>query len=72
MQPSIGLTDTEVKMIIYCSLDHDYLTNMLVAQGEFLQFFTINFAGEGGEEEDFLAGLVNNWSAVTIHAIDFI
>lgn len=45
---------------------------MLVAQGEFLQWFTINFEGEGGEELDFLSSLNNNWTACTTHAMDII
>jgi hypothetical protein len=36
LQPKIGLTDNEVKIIIYCSIDHGYFTNMLILQGEFL------------------------------------
>ena len=72
LQAAIGLTDTEIKIIIFSSLDHDYLTNMIVAQAEFLQWFTINFEGEGGEELDFLAGLNNNWTAACVHAMDII
>lgn len=72
LQPSIKLTDDEVKIIIYCSLDHNYLTNMLVVQGEFLKWFTTNFEGEGVDEVDFLASLQNNWTATACHGMEFL
>jgi hypothetical protein len=54
LQPTIGLTDAELRIIIFTSLDHDYLTNLILMQGEFLKWFTLNFEGfeKGGEEED--------------------
>lgn len=43
------------------------MTNMLIVQGEFIKWFTINFADEGQEEEDFLKGVNDKWySTVTL------
>jgi hypothetical protein len=33
LKPEIGLTDDEICLIIYTSLDHDWLTNLLVLAG---------------------------------------
>jgi len=50
----IGLSNNELMIILYTSLDHDYLTNLLVSAGEFLKWFNLNFEGESREELDFL------------------
>jgi len=58
----VGLTSAEVTIIIFTSLDHDYLTNLLCLSGEFLKWFTMNFAGENREETDFLEHKRMIWS----------
>jgi len=40
-------------IIIYSSIDHDNLNNLIVHAGEFLMWFNLNFEGESREEIDF-------------------
>lgn len=54
LKPEIGLTDDEIMIIVYTSLDHDWFTNLIVLQGEFLKWFNLNFEGESREELDFM------------------
>jgi hypothetical protein len=63
LKAEIGLTDDEITIIIYTSLDHDYLTNLLVLAGEFLMWFNLNFEGESREEIDFRDNKTEIWMA---------
>ena len=63
LQKLIGLTKEEIIVIIYTSLDHDYLTNLLVLSGEFLKWFNLNFEGDSREELDFLDNKLEIWTA---------
>ena len=53
IQDEIGLTNDEIAIIIYTSIDLDWLTNLLICAGEFTKWFNINFEGERREEVDF-------------------
>jgi hypothetical protein len=53
LQQEIGLTDDELYIIIYTSVDQDNLNNLIVLAGEFTLWFNINFEGESREELDF-------------------
>lgn len=53
LQQAIGLSDDEMYIIIYSSIDHDNLNNLIVHAGEFLMWFNLNFEGESREEIDF-------------------
>ena len=50
-------------IIIYTSLDHDYLNNLIVLAGEFLKWFNLNFEGESREELDFQENKYEIWNA---------
>ena len=63
LQKLIGFTKEEIIVIIYTSLDHDYLTNLLVLSGEFLKWFNLNFEGDSREELDFLDNKLEIWTA---------
>lgn len=63
IQGDIGLTDDEVTIIIYSSLDLDWLNNLIVMASEFTQWFNINFEGEGRDEIDFRDNKHENWEA---------
>ena len=54
LKGKIGLTDLECYYIIFSSIDHDYFNHLLIRQGDFIQWFTIDFEEIEGEEEDFL------------------
>ena len=43
LQPEIGLSNDEVTILVYTSLSHGHLTNMIVLAGEFLKWFNLNF-----------------------------
>jgi hypothetical protein len=67
LKREIRLTDDDIAIIIYTSMDQDYFTNMLIQQGEFLKWFNLNFAGESQEEQDFLENKQDQWlSACTL------
>lgn len=53
IKQEIGLTDDEVNIIVFTSLDHDFLNNLIVLAGEFTKWFNINFVGENRDEIDF-------------------
>jgi len=54
IQSDVGLSDDDINIIVYTSLDHDYFTNLLILQGEFLKWFNLDFSEDTREEEDFL------------------
>jgi hypothetical protein len=54
LNKEIGLTDKECQFIIFSSIEHEYFNHLLLMQGEFIKWFTINFEERQGEEEDFL------------------
>ena len=54
LKEEIGLSDDEITVIVYTSLDRDWFTNMIILQGEFLKWFNLNFEGESREEKDFM------------------
>ena len=68
----IGLTADELHLIVFTSLDHDYLTNLIVLAGEFLKWFNINFEGENRDEIDFLDNKAEIWQAVASMSQDII
>ena len=72
LQREINLTDDEITIIIYTSLDHQYLTNLLVLPGEFLMWFTLNFEGESTEERDFKENKEEIWISTCIQAAGII
>jgi len=61
----IQLTDDEIRVVLFSSMDRDYFPNLLISQGNFTEWFTINFAGEGQEEIDFKLQIEGEWDAVT-------
>ena len=66
LQHEIGLTEDEIHIIIYTSIDMDWFTNLIILQGEFRKWFDMNFAGEGTEEKDFRDNKCENWVACTV------
>lgn len=72
LQPEIGLSDDDIMILIFTSLDHDWLTNMIVMQGEFLKWFTLNFEGESREELDFLENKQEIWTATNTLSMEVV
>lgn len=68
----IGLNADELHLIIFTSLDHDYLTNLLVLSSEFTKWFNIDFSGENRDEIDFLDNKADIWKALTFMSKDII
>jgi hypothetical protein len=63
IQQDIGLTDDEVSIIIFTSLDLDWMNNLIVLAGEFTKWFNINFEGESRDETDFKDNKNELWNA---------
>ena len=63
IQQDIGLTDDEISIIIFTSLDLDWLNNLIVMAGEFTKWFNINFEGESRDEIDFRDNKNEIWEA---------
>lgn len=63
VQQEIGLTDDEVTLIIFTSLDLDWLNNLIVLAGEFTLWFNINFEGDSRDETDFRDNKYEIWEA---------
>jgi hypothetical protein len=72
LKADIGLSEEDIMIIIYTSLDHDYLTNLLVLAGEFLKWFNLNFEGESREEIDFKDNKCEIWLSTCTMAKDII
>lgn len=68
IQQDVGLTDDEVSIIIFTSLDHDWLTNLIVLAGEFTKWFNINFEGESRDEIDFRDNKNEIWHSTVEYA----
>ena len=68
----IGLTADELHLIIFTSIDHDYLSNLIILSGEFTKWFNIDFKGENREEKDFLDNKAELWHALTVMSKDVI
>ena len=68
LKSEIQLTDDDVTIITFTSLNHDYFTDLLVQQGEFMKWFTLNFEGESQEEIDFLSNKDDAWDATLTYA----
>ena len=67
-QQEIGLSEDEVIIIMYTSLDLDWFNNLLVLAGEFLKWFNLNFEGESREELDFQESKMEYWTACVAYA----
>jgi len=39
LQGEIGLTDVDIMLIIFTSIDQDYMTNLIILQVNFLEWF---------------------------------
>jgi len=61
LKEEIGLTDNDITIIIFTSMDISYLTDLICRPGQFLKWFTVNFAGEGRQELDFLESKLELW-----------
>lgn len=72
LQREIKLTDDEITIIVYTSLDHNHLTNLLINNSEFLKWFTLNFEGESTEERDFKENKEEIWISTCIQAANII
>lgn len=57
----IGLTDDELMIISYTSIDHDNMNNLIVLAGEFMLWFNLNFEGESTAEVDFRTNKCEIW-----------
>jgi hypothetical protein len=68
LKGKIGLTDLECYFIIFSSIDHDYFNHLLLKQGDFIKWFTINFEEREGEEEDFLEETIKQLGASILTA----
>lgn len=66
------MSDDDIAIITYTSLDHDYFTNCLILQGEFLKWFNLDFSAESREELDFLENKQDIWMATTTLAMEVV
>ena len=72
LRRDIKLTDDEITIIIYTSLDHGHLTNLLLMPGEYLKWFNLNFEGESTEERDFKDNKEEIWISTCIQSANII
>lgn len=62
------MTNDELTIIVYTSLDQEYLTNLICLSTEFLKWFTMNFAGDSTAENDFLQSRIDIWESLIVLA----
>ena len=68
LQEAIDLTDDELALIAYTSIDHDNLNNLIILAGEFMLWFNLNFEGESREEIDFRENKCEIWVSTGVQA----
>lgn len=64
----LNLTQDEINLIMFTSLDQDFFTNLIISQGQFTEWFNINFEGESQEEIDFKNNQEEEWIAIADQA----
>ena len=64
LQDEIGLSNDEVTIIVYTSLDLDWFNSMLVLASEFTKWFNLNFEGEDRDELDFQDDKLLIWQSI--------
>ena len=62
------MTATEVKVVIYTSLDLEWMPNLIVLSSEFTKWFNINFEAESRDEIDFRDNKVEIWAAIQTYS----
>ena len=72
LQKEINLSDNELYLIVFTSLDHDFLPHLILLQGEFLKWFQLNFEGENNDETDFLENKLEQWQSTTSLSSDIL
>jgi hypothetical protein len=72
LQSEIGFNDDDIMIIMFTSLDHDYLTNLLLLAGEFMMWFNLNFEGDSREEVDFKDNKCEIWKSTCTYATNII
>ena len=68
----MGLTNNEMAVILFSSLDRDHLTSMIIQQGEYMMWFTSNFEGESGAEDDFKNDKVETWASIVTLGMEIV
>ena len=63
LKHEIKLTDEDIAVISFSTIDHDYFIPMLVKQSDYLEWFTTNYAGENTVEDDLLEEVRTDWEA---------
>jgi len=72
IQRAIDLTDVEIILIIFTSIDQDYMTNLIIKQASFLEWFSIEFGDNSEEEAEFLEDLCDAWASTTTLAMEIV
>jgi hypothetical protein len=72
LKHEIKLDDDEVTLIAFSCVDHDYFTNMLINQSDYLEWFTTNYAGENTVEADLTLQIQDKWEACSTLAKNII
>jgi len=68
----LNLSDDEITLITFTSLQLETLNNMIVQTSEFTKWFTIDFRGENREEKDFKEDKFEIWEATVALAAQFV
>lgn len=66
LMPEIKLSDDDVVIIAFTSIDQDFFTNMLISQNDFTEWFTTNYAGENTVEADLLRQALDKWEGIVV------
>jgi hypothetical protein len=64
------LTEVDIILIIFTSIDQDYMTNLIIQNSSFLSWFSIEFNGNSDAEAEFLENLCDNWASTTTLAME--
>lgn len=61
LKAEIGLNDQDLMIVVFSSIDFDWMTNLLILQDEFLSWFSICFEKDSKEEVSFIERKSDNF-----------
>lgn len=63
LRSDIKLFDDEITAILFTSLDHEFLPDLLCLPGEILEWFLIDFSDDTTAESDFIETKIELWES---------
>jgi hypothetical protein len=66
------LTQDHLMIIVYTSIDHDFLPDLIIEQTEFLKWFTTDLTNKDASDEAFKKEKITDWVGTTTLAMELV